>query len=294
VRLLRAATVVLLAAGATSFLAAAGAAAAPSAGCNAASAGAYDHRLEADAGDAGSWTFTTAPLNVGEILVFTATLTGGDEATGVTVEDNTTAAPNASPGSDVHSVPFRILSNIRLGGPGPTTQSVPHMIPIAGGRTFVYTLDNEASAVAAEAAISAICLQSDPAPAVLILTTAFVDNPVAPGGEATVKFVIQNRLHGAIHSIGFTDVFPSVLQASPPPTIKLTCGGDFITTAEELTFEGGTLAAGASCSFSVTLNVSPDLPPGAHVNVTTAITGEYFGFGIHGPPASDKLLVGKR
>jgi hypothetical protein len=70
------------------------------------------------------------------------------------------------------------------------------------------------------------------------------------------------------------------------------CGaGSQISGAGLLTLSGGTLAAGATCTFSVMVQVPVAASAGSHTNVTSQVTGTIGGFGVTGDPAADDLSV---
>jgi hypothetical protein len=58
-----------------------------------------------------------------------------------------------------------------------------------------------------------------------------------------------------------------------------------------LTFTGGSVAAGASCTFSVSLTVPAAASPGDHVNTTSSLTALLEGREFVGTPATSALTV---
>jgi hypothetical protein len=72
------------------------------------------------------------------------------------------------------------------------------------------------------------------------------------------------------------------------------CGaGSQISGAGLLSFTGGAVPAGGSCSFSVPLQVPATAPGGAHTNVTSQVTGDVAGFPVSGNAAVDDLMVNR-
>ncbi len=70
------------------------------------------------------------------------------------------------------------------------------------------------------------------------------------------------------------------------------CGaGSQIAGTSVLSFTGGILAAGTSCTFVVTLQLPADALPGTYSNVTSDVTAIVDGLSISGPPATDDLEV---
>ncbi len=131
----------------------------------------------------------------------------------------------------------------------------------------------------------------------LLFTKEFTDDPVPPGGTATLVFTITNLdPDDPIEGIAFTDDLEGALEgleATGAPTN--TCGGmaaGFPTGLFD--YAGGSLAGGASCTIELTLSV-PSLPVGTQAfNQTSQITGVLFGEGptVVGDPATDTLRLG--
>ena len=134
----------------------------------------------------------------------------------------------------------------------------------------------------------------------LQLTKSFTNDPVAPGGSVVLKFTIENKDRGfQATGIGFTDnlatTVPTLaaLVATGLPLNNVCGTGSSLTSADDelLTFAGGTLAAEASCNFSVTLQVPSAAAAGTYTNTTSAVTGTINGSGVTGNQASDTLFV---
>ena len=92
----------------------------------------------------------------------------------------------------------------------------------------------------------------------------FSPSTIAPGGISRLTFTIDNGAN-AIEAadLAFTDAFPSGLVVAGAPNASTTCGGTFAPGASDvsLSFAGGAVAAGASCTISV--------------DVTSAVAGSY-------------------
>jgi hypothetical protein len=132
------------------------------------------------------------------------------------------------------------------------------------------------------------------------LTKAFTDDPVAPGGTVTLEFTLTNspNASGDATGITFTDDLATVLTgltANLPPNPVEPCGvGSTLNGAAGdtlLTLQGGTLAPGTSCTFSVTLNLPPDAAPGSYTNTTSGVSATVGGLATTSAPASDDLRV---
>jgi arabinogalactan endo-1,4-beta-galactosidase len=112
------------------------------------------------------------------------------------------------------------------------------------------------------------------------ITKAFGAAGVALNGSTTLTFNVSNP-NGtlALNGVGFTDNLPSGLLLSTPNGLTGGCGSGTITGAagaNSISLVGATLGAGASCSFSVSVNGSS---PGMKNNITTAVTSAEAGSG---------------
>jgi hypothetical protein len=127
------------------------------------------------------------------------------------------------------------------------------------------------------------------------LSKSFTDDPVAPGSPVTVEYTLTNLdPANALSNIAFTDDFDGILTgllATGLPVVG--CGGTLSSADGGMTvdFTGGTLAAGATCTFSVTLQTPAAALFGTVVTSTTSgVTGDIGGFAVVGDPASDDLM----
>ena len=68
-------------------------------------------------------------------------------------------------------------------------------------------------------------------------------------------------------------------------------GGSQISGSSTLTLTGGNLGPGASCTFSVTLQVPGGAASGDYLNTTSGANGTAGGVGVSGDPASDTLRI---
>ena len=131
----------------------------------------------------------------------------------------------------------------------------------------------------------------------LLLSKSFTDDPVITGGTVTLQFTITNLdTVNAASAIGFTDDLNAALTglaATTLPPAGMCNGSGTLIGTTLLTFSGGSLAAGASCTFTVTLTVPAGTAPGTVTNTTGNVTGTgtINGLGITGDPASDDLTT---
>lgn len=130
----------------------------------------------------------------------------------------------------------------------------------------------------------------------LELTKEFTDDPVSPGGTVSLEFTLTNLdPDSAASAITFTDNLTSALSGLAATGLPMmdVCGmGSQISGSTLLTLTGGTLAAGASCNFSVTLQVPANVTLGTEaVNTTSSLSGTINGLAVTGAPASDTLQI---
>ncbi len=128
----------------------------------------------------------------------------------------------------------------------------------------------------------------------LQLAKDFVDDPVLAGTTATLQFTITNTDGtNQATNISFTDDLNAALSgltAVGPPAMNVCGNGSQLDGASLLSFTGGRLAAGASCTFAVTVQVPPNTS-GSHTNTTSQITGTIFSTAVTGPAASATLVI---
>jgi hypothetical protein len=130
----------------------------------------------------------------------------------------------------------------------------------------------------------------------VVLTKTFTGGAARPGDSVTLEFTIENLdPNGSVAaSIGFTDnldVVVSGLVATGLPATNVCGLGSQISGTSLLTFSGGSLAAGASCTFSVTVLVPAGAPAGSHLNTTSPLTTQLGGTPFVGAPATGTLVV---
>lgn len=96
------------------------------------------------------------------------------------------------------------------------------------------------------------CAEPVPAPAI---TKSFSPDPILKGASSMLTFTISNTATGSapLTGIAFTDVLPAGLSIADASLSE--CGGTLTTTDSTRTIEltGGSLAAGGSCSFNVSV-----------------------------------------
>jgi hypothetical protein len=128
------------------------------------------------------------------------------------------------------------------------------------------------------------------------LLKEFTDDPVDPGDTVTLEFTLTHDPNATADATGiaFTDDLDATLSGLVATGLPMNdvCGaGSQISGTSSLNFTGGTLAPGASCTFSVTLQVPGSAAVGPHTNTTSDVTATVAGLATTENPASDDLLI---
>lgn len=121
-----------------------------------------------------------------------------------------------------------------------------------------------------------------------VLTKAFTAASIVLNGSTTLTFTVFNpNPTVALNGITFTDTLPPGLAIAAVPGVVTNCGvAPTLTPPSVIALTGATLAAGASCSFSVNVTGIAD---GTLSNVTSTVTTTNGGTGL---AASAALVVG--
>ena len=269
-------------------------------------------------------SFTDDPVTAGDtvILSFTVTNTSPDfTASEIFFEDplpeilpTDVSVPGADPCGTGSSVTFQDLIN-----PPPPSNAIPAMITLTEGElgpgescnfdVVLNVLDSATSGsyLNTTSAITAVVdetpVQGSPATDLLAVVDAprlvkeFTDDPVLPGNTVTLEFTLDlgEEAPGGATDIGFTDDLSAVvagLEAVGLP-INDVCGeGSQLSGTDLLTFTGGNLSPGGSCTFSATLTVPPDLLPGSLTNTTSEVSATSLGLPVSSVAATAELVIG--
>ena len=86
------------------------------------------------------------------------------------------------------------------------------------------------------------------------ISKAFSPSTIPEGTASTLTFTITNPAPNAIPltGVGFTDTFPSGVVVGTAP-LAAQCGGNVSSTANSITFSGGTVLANSSCTVTVSV-----------------------------------------
>jgi uncharacterized repeat protein (TIGR01451 family) len=112
---------------------------------------------------------------------------------------------------------------------------------------------------------------------------AFNPATVSIGQTSTLTFTITNPGSNLLTGVGFTDTFPANLFVQNPNGLTGSCDGGTITAAAgtgTVSLSGATIAAGGSCSFSLSVVSFVGTPAGQiYTNTTGNVTSNEAGAG---------------
>ena len=175
--------------------------------------------------------------------------------------------------------------------------SVTVQIPVAAAAGEYVNLTSQLTGI-----LDSLALQEDPANATLFVAETlafskeFLDDPVPAGSTVDLSFTITNN-HPSAQATGLTftddlDATLSGLVAGGLPANDVCGAGSQLSSTSLLTLTGGTLAANASCTFSVTLQVPGGTSVGTlAINTTSALSGTVDSLAVTADPAVDTLDV---
>jgi acyl dehydratase len=258
-------------------------------------------------------TFLTNPVGAGDTVALEFTISNTNTGAGLsniafsddisafisgTTVTSGTGSDVCGTGSTLSLTGFEsttlVLSGGSLAASGSCTFQVDLQLPLD---TPAGTHTNTTTAVTADGVLS-----GNPATDTLTvlgaptLQKSFTDDPVAPGGTVTLEFTLSHDANAAADatSINFTDDLSATLSGLAATGLPMNdvCGaGSQISGSTSLSFTGGTLAPGASCTFSVTLDVPAGALPGSYSNTTSNLVATVSGQMVTGNPGVDTLDI---
>jgi uncharacterized repeat protein (TIGR01451 family) len=243
-----------------------------------------------------SFSPSTTSVGVPVTLSFTITNNSGIQLTGLNFADNLPAGllvanppnltntcggtPSAPPGGALIT-----LSGGTLAANATCTVTV--QVVAAGTGTYTNPAVTLTSDQAPAVQSAPVNLSVNPVTAPTF-TKQFVPNSTTNGNAVTVVFTITNTATVPITGLNFIDILPdtpaSGLRIRNPAVTSNTCGGTL--TAPDggvaISLAGGSLAAGASCVVSVSVEQAPPLPapPVTYTNLPVTL------FSSGAPPAA--------
>ena len=130
------------------------------------------------------------------------------------------------------------------------------------------------------------------------ISKAFGAASIPLNGSTSLSFTINNPNAVTLTGIGFTDTLPAGLIVSTPNGLTGSCGGGTITATQNtnvISLSGASLAASASCTFSVNVTGTA---AGVQNNTSSAVTSNEGGTGntasatihVEAPPSIAKAF----
>jgi len=267
--------------------------------------------LEVVGGPTLAKAFTDDPVAPGDLVTLEFSISHDDlavaDALGIEFTDDLDAAlaglvaidtPQidvCGAGSEISGTSLLSLTGGRL-TPGETcTFAVALQVPAtAVPGTHTNTSSNVVSSVAGEPVIG-LAAEDDLRIAGLTLDKEFVDDPALPGGSVMLRFTIDNinPVEDAAGILFFDDLDDALsgLVATGLPAADICGPGSSLSGTAFLEMQNGSLAAGTSCTFDVTLQVPSNAANGEYVNETTSFSGEFGGSRVFFDNALDTLTV---
>ncbi|WP_456299503.1 DUF7933 domain-containing protein [Oleiphilus messinensis] len=128
------------------------------------------------------------------------------------------------------------------------------------------------------------------------LTMVINNDIVGPGQSTTAQFTLTYDANApdAVTAVGFTVDLDAALSGlvSTSALQSNVCGaGSSVSGTSTITFTGGSLTAGNSCNFSVTLQTPANASPGNVTINTSAVTGTSSSLAVSSSAASDVLTI---
>jgi len=129
----------------------------------------------------------------------------------------------------------------------------------------------------------------------IVFTKDFVDDPVVPGAMTTLRFNLVNtdRSNDAT-GLSFTDDLDAMLTGATAVGLPLNdvCGvGSTLSGSSLLSFSSGSLPAGGSCSFDVTVAIPATSAIGQYTNTSSVLSGNLAGSAVNSSSAVSILFV---
>jgi LPXTG-site transpeptidase (sortase) family protein len=128
------------------------------------------------------------------------------------------------------------------------------------------------------------------------ISKLFAPNPILAAGTSTLTFTITNpNLNNALSSVQFSDtlpISPAQMQVAATPNVTTNgCGSPTfapLANATSLSFTNGTLAAGGTCTVSVSVTAPGT---GSYLNTSGTVQATISGTTTTGNTAADTLTV---
>ena len=259
--------------------------------------------LSTSAGSAGtaSGTLTVDGARPGFTMAFSpSSISIGHVSTLIYTIDNTLNGSNAALltfsnslplGLVIHTAP-NIINNCTGGAFTPVVTAAPNTRAInltkgyvATGATCTLSIDVTSQSVGQYENVTGSLSQNGANPtgsasallevsASSFLTTYFSTNPASPGSSVTLNYLINNANRESATDISFTHDLNAILSGLTASSLPAndSCGsGSTVTGSSNITFAGGNLSEGSTCTFSVTVLVPANAAAGSFTSNTSTV-----------------------
>ncbi|MCB0115628.1 MAG: DUF11 domain-containing protein, partial [Caldilineaceae bacterium] len=258
-----------------------------------------------------SKTFLENPVSAGDTVALQYTLSHDEnataDATDITFTDDLDAAltglVSTSPtqnnvcgtGSQLSGTSSLTLTGGSL-APGSTCSfSVTLQVPTGAAAGTYASASGDVTATLDKETVTGPGATVDLEVGSVVFTKRFTDSPTVPGATTALVFTITNNSPASsITSMSFTDSLSGVLSglaASGLPVTDVCGAGSTIAGTSTLTFSGGSLAPGSSCTFTVTVQIPTSAAAGEYTNLTSQLSGTLEASPFQVDPADDTLQI---
>ena len=186
------------------------------------------------------------------------------------------------------------LSGATLAVDSSCTFSVTLQIPVAAAPGVITLTSSTITGTTSGAAVSKSAGTDSLTISGLTFSKLFIGDPVLPGATISLQYTIDNAATAlAASDMVFTDSLSAVVASLSATTWPSDpCGvGSSISGTTFLIFTGGTLAAGESCTFSVTVLVPGNATANDYFSVSSQLSATVNGNNTANPAATDGLIV---
>ncbi len=244
-----------------------------------------------------SKSFAPNPAGLGTVSTLSFTIdnsASASAATGLGFTDNLPAGllvatpPNASTtctGGTITAVAGSSAITYTGGSVAAGASCTVQVDVVSSATGFLVNTTGDLTSSAGNSGPATDTLAVDPAPA---FSKNFAPDKIAIGGVSTLTFAIDNSLStSAATGLDFTDNLPAAVVIATPANASTDCTGGTLTATDGtnvITYTGGSVAAGASCTVSVDVTSST---AGSHVNTSGDLTSSLGNSGS----ANDTLQV---
>ena len=278
---------------------------------------AFSHSLVVKKSPVLTMAFIDDPANLGEDVTLRFTVTNTDTANEMSAFTFTQEIDAVYAGITINTVPnanscgtgstftsgvvdevrvFTVAGGTIVAGGNCTFDVVLTLPELGPPGSFVYTTSAPTSVVNGEALSSNTANDTLVILAAAQLSIALADEAAVPGSIVAAELSLEYTESAVadISGLGFTIDLEAALtgMTMATGTASDVCGaGSSISGTSTITFTGGSLAAGAKCTFSVTLQIPSGATPSTYTLISSAVTGTTAAQATNSGAASDTQII---